>query len=191
MKSLEELKNYIFYEKPYNQDSIICNQKNDDAAIFVHQYKWYAEGYRYPVYETISTSTKKKENLYETAYYFSPEEQEKLYDEPNENLRAQLSSSGYAKMGNKSNKNIEAGKIHVSGQIEFSDKVSITIDSPVSAKADLAIYTSNGILIDKKNDLTIQKGKSHHTFNISPCRSDVFIVTCNVNGNIFSKKIEQ
>lgn len=190
VKSLEELENYVFYENPYNKDSIICNQKND-AVIFVHQYKWYAEGYRYPVYETISTSIKEKENLYKTAYYFPPEEQEKLYDEPNENLRAQLSSSGYAKMGSKNNKNVEAGKIYVSGQIEFSNKVSITIDSPVSAKADLAIYTSNGILIDKKNDLAISKGKSHHIFNISPCRSDVFIVTCNVNGNIFSKKIEQ
>lgn len=60
IKSLDELANYVFNEKPYDKDSIIYNQKNDDAIITVHQYQWYADGYRYPIYESISTSTSKK-----------------------------------------------------------------------------------------------------------------------------------
>lgn len=191
IKSLDELTNYVFSDKPYNKDSIVNHQKDDDAIIIVHQYKWYADGYRYPIYESISTSTKKKEKLYETAYYISPKEQENVYDEPNEKLRAQLSSSEFTKMeiGNNSARGSEA--IKVSGQTKNSNNASIIIESPVSTKADLAIYTSNGILIDKKNDISIPRGKSIYTFNISQHQSNVYIVTCKINGNIISQKIEK
>lgn len=190
IKSLDELTNYVFTDKPYNKDSIINHQKDDDAIIIVHQYKWYADGYRYPIYESVSTSTKEKENLYETAYYISPEEQEKLYDEPNEKLRAQLSSSEFTNMEIGNNSTREAEAINVSGQTRNSNNAYITIDSPVATKADLAIYTSNGILIGKKKNIPIHRGKSIYTFNISQHHSNVYIVTCYINGNTIFQKIE-
>lgn len=189
IKSLDELANYVFNEKPYDKDSIIYNQKNDDEIITVHQYKWYADGYRYPIYESISTSTSKKGALYKTAYYISPAEQEKQYDEPNERLRAQHSSYDFTKMGNDSNSTRGTETISISGQTKNSNNATITIDSPISTKADLTIYTSNGILVDKKSNISITRGKSNYTFNISQHQSDVYIITCNINGNTISQKI--
>lgn len=164
-------------------------KKNDDAIITVHQYQWYADGYRYPIYESISTSTSKKEALYKTAYYISPAEQEKQYDEPNERLRAQHSSYDFTKMGNDSNSTRRTETISISGQTKNSNNAAITIDSPISTKADLTIYTSNGILVDKKSNISITRGKSNYTFNISQHQSDVYIITCNINGNTISQKI--
>ena len=131
IKSLDELTNYVFNDKPYNQDSIIYNQTNDDTIITVHHYKWYADGYRYPIYECISTSTSQKENLYKTAYYISPAEQEKLYDEPNEKLRAQSFSYDFTKIGSDSNSTRGTETISISGQTKNSNNAAITIDSPV------------------------------------------------------------
>lgn len=151
IKSLEQLENYVLKNDTFGEDSIIQYKERDDAIIIVHQYKWYAEGYRYPIYETITTSTNDKEKLYETAYYFSLKEQEQLYDEPNEKLRLQLASSKYEEKGNGNKTRGEEG-INISGKIEGHSNVSITIDSPVSAQADMAVYTSNGILVYRKNN---------------------------------------
>lgn len=87
----DELKEYICSRHPMSNDSIMAyvpNHSNDSQHS--ETYKWYAEGYRYPILEEIIYG---KEDKKCTAYYYAPEDQEQLYDVENENIRAIYSQS--------------------------------------------------------------------------------------------------
>ena len=51
-------------------------------------YKWYAEGFRYPIIEAFVYGKNENNGNNIVAYYFPPNEQKKLYDIENEKKRA-------------------------------------------------------------------------------------------------------
>lgn len=74
--------------QPFPEDSIKSYlAQNPEKTFVLDRYYWYAEGYRYPIFEAsaIRVANSKSEKL--IASYCSPEEQEKLYDSENENSR--------------------------------------------------------------------------------------------------------
>ena len=61
-----------------NCDSIEFHLKNDSIHMEVDTWRWYAEGYRYPIFETIKSITYKQEKAYEhfaTSFYYPLNEQ--------------------------------------------------------------------------------------------------------------------
>ena len=91
----KELKAYVDSMKPFNADSINLYLSADSFAIATEKYLWYAEGYRYPIIETIMSGIKGKSPQYMTAYYCPPQEQEYLLDEVNAELRKLQGIGGY------------------------------------------------------------------------------------------------
>lgn len=71
-------------------DSIEARLKRDTTALYAECWKWYARGYRYPVFESrrdrIMWAGKARDYSC-TSFYFPPRRQEELDDEPNERLR--------------------------------------------------------------------------------------------------------
>jgi len=57
-------------------------KKGESSSIQVEKYTWYAKGYRYPVFETVKTSTllsgKEESEHFTTAFYFPPQQQHLL-----------------------------------------------------------------------------------------------------------------
>lgn len=85
----KELIEYINNTHSLSNDSItalITNPENDSRHTEV--YKWYAEGFRYPIIEAFVYGKNENNGNNIVAYYFPPNEQEKLYDIENERKRA-------------------------------------------------------------------------------------------------------
>ena len=77
----KELIEYINNTHYLSNDSItalITNPENDSRHTEV--YKWYAEGFRYPIIEAFVYGKNENNGNNIVAYYFPPNEQEKLYD---------------------------------------------------------------------------------------------------------------
>lgn len=86
-----ELLDYINKTNPFPSDSIMsfvsnnCNDVRHDEV-----YKWYAAGYRYPIIEIKSYGYGETPCKTFVAYYCSPDEQNKLYDQENESIRKEI-----------------------------------------------------------------------------------------------------
>ena len=94
IKTKQQLQWYINHVAPYCTDSISAHLSQDSALVEINTYKWYVEGYRYPIFETITTGPKGCLPQYMTAYYYPPREQEDLaYDKENEDLRRELAEA--------------------------------------------------------------------------------------------------
>ena len=60
-----------------NRERILSHLQNDTVVLRVRRYRWYAEGYRYPVFETVQCETIRSGvpiAYYTTAFYYPPEE---------------------------------------------------------------------------------------------------------------------
>ena len=77
----------------------------------VDTYKWYAAGYRYPIFETVTTGNLRdngKLPYFSTAFYYPPTDHEYLdNDEENKKIQERLRSevSNNDENGNKDSKN--------------------------------------------------------------------------------------
>ena len=190
VRTIEALRDLVFINHPYNKDSIVTLQVSDESTIIVDQYKWYAEGYRYPIYETISTSVKGHHNLYSLAFYNAPKVQEKLYDTTNENIRHQKARlDSFISLENLKNENHSNG-LSIAGEVvKGKGCVSISLESDIATNMDLSIYTSNGMLIEKRTDIPVMRGKQCYSFDITSNNSDIYIVSYNINGTISAIKV--
>ncbi|MBR0166921.1 MAG: hypothetical protein IJQ13_08605 [Prevotella sp.] len=87
----------------FTTDSIIRYMTADTMLIREDIYRWYAEGYRYPVLEAKIVS-QNEENHSEEIFYYAPEIQEQLVlDEENRNTRARLAADNTRDEDNKKN----------------------------------------------------------------------------------------
>lgn len=62
----------------FNKDSIDFHLLTDSTYLQTDRYLWYADGYRYPVFETVETTTfayQKAAGSYQTAFFYTPEDQ--------------------------------------------------------------------------------------------------------------------
>lgn len=86
-----ELLYYINKTNPFTADSIMsfvsnnCNDIRHDEV-----YKWYAAGYRYPIIEIKSYGYGETPCKTFVAYYCSPDEQNKLFDQEYESIRKEI-----------------------------------------------------------------------------------------------------
>lgn len=80
---------------PYVADSINYYMTADTALIRMDIYRWYADGYRYPIMETRVRSNARTETIYSSlSYFYPPSEQLTLsYDPDNEEIRTNLYGS--------------------------------------------------------------------------------------------------
>ena len=125
----------------FTVDSIIRHMATDTMMVKEDIYRWYADGYRYPVLEAKAISYCGKA-ITEEVYYCSPEMQEMIgLDEENKNTRARLveeNSSG-------SSKNADTGnfKYEIS-QDESSGTVTINYSAGSSIKVEAILANSLG-----------------------------------------------
>lgn len=76
-------------------DSIHHRLANDSVLLSVETYRWYARGYRYPIFETVKSITDKQgeeRKFFDVAFFYPP--QEHYVNEENENNEENKSNEG-------------------------------------------------------------------------------------------------
>ena len=130
----KELIEYINKTHYLSNDSIITLTANHDNA-FRHTevYKWYAEGFRYPVIEAFVYGKKENGDTNTIAYYYPPDEQEMLYDTDNERRRTSFRNGGNAPCS-KYDESDSTGGLSNNGSLPYTiedDKNSFIIHTSV------------------------------------------------------------
>ncbi len=123
-------------------DSINYRLRADSAVLLIDTYKWYAAGYRYPVFETVSTRSSPasaKNECFTTAFYSPPEKQ--LYlrtDEKNDSLLSELREKDkLQERARQSGNNLEGSVVN--DNIEFTYNF---YPNPVESQLNFEYYLS-------------------------------------------------
>jgi hypothetical protein len=71
-----------------SSDSINGRLANDSVIFVVETFRWYEQGYRYPIFETVRSweqhqGKRKRHEFLATAFFYPPQEQYYLYDDAN------------------------------------------------------------------------------------------------------------
>ena len=169
----------------FTTDSIIRHMATDTTLIKEDIYRWYADGYRYPVLEATIVS-RNKQQLSGEIFYYAPEEQELLVlDEENKKTRERLAATGTEKEDG-----IDSGDAderdftyHVS-QDEGSETINISYSSEQSGKVTALLVNSQGYVFRQ----TSQSDGSPLRLSYSGLRPGQYIIGINTGTHQFAEK---
>ena len=181
-----QLKNYIGSVCVFSDDSIRRYVETDSAAVKTDKYQWYAKGYRYPVYETVTTSLCGGRPVMMAAYYCSPQVQEAIYDKENEVLREQADGVGETgDIHDKDGGNIRDLKIKVDGG-------NVYVEGVAEQKANVkALVCDVSGIVFKQGNANCDVGESFSIFlDCSGLRSGEYVLYIEVNGQMASQKVK-
>lgn len=186
IKSEKDLSVYVDSICKYNNDSIRHRLYNDIVPVEQDIYRWYAEGYRYPILETIITGFLGKNPKYIAAYYYPPEGQEKLDDEENKEIRKNIASDKISKVGEYKNGN----DILLDYSVSVNGK-NITIDCTLEENATIKALVCDvrGIVYKSTSDIHVEKGFYSTTIDCGSLRNGNYVLYLNVNGDVYHNKV--
>lgn len=193
-------------EAVFSPDSIDYYLQTDTAVLKIDTYKWYAAGYRYPIFETVSTEglpNGAKSDVFSTAFYFSPENHTYLKsDKKNTSLQEELLEKEEQQKKNANNKT-ESADNNVEGSI-INDDIEFTYNyypNPVEfqlnfeyylskdAKVSFAIYNISGLMVYQSPIKSLRAGTHSQTIDMGYCSRGEYVLTVLVNNKPFSEKI--
>ena len=177
----------------YTPDSILQRLAVDSNIVETNIYRWYGQKYRYPIYETFESHVKGNNVGFKTAYYCSPQSQQSLSSNDNEELKASSDREKTRAIF----KNRQSAAKHMLSDGTFIDySVSVTPDNKVNigvycsseANVNCSIHTIDGIMVCQQSF----NGPSKKTYNIclplSSHSHGIYILNISVNGQQFSEK---
>lgn len=162
----------------------------------IDTYRWYAEGYRYPVFETIETfniTDSLSESIFTTSFFYPPQEHYYLSDD-DANL-AVLDS-----IWNEGNKKpvVDPNKPNLTVNINFSYnfypnpvKSTLYIEFLLEESGDMTItlYDLQGRVAKTFPKERYLSGMHSKTLDCANLSNGTYILTFNVNGQIVNEKI--
>ena len=121
---------------------------NDTANIREDIYRWYAEGYRYPVLEATVVSSG-DEKLSEEMFYCAPDTEDQLaLDEENKQIRSRLSADDGYNSANATGSH-DQGSPHFSYQFsqnEEGQSVTVSYTAPSYIKVSALLTNNQGVV---------------------------------------------
>ena len=180
----------------FTVDSIVRLLVPDTAKVREDVYRWYAEGYRYPILEAKSLSYCDS-LLMEEMYYCPPDMQRTLaYDEENEQIRTRLAEEERAGWLASSSDN-DANNAQSRGKNGFTyglsqDDVSglVTIHYATNHDTQMTALVANGLgYAYRRADQPCAAGSGQTTIDCSGLRRGQYIIYINVDGERYAEKI--
>lgn len=195
----EELRFFVDSIAPFTDDSIRYKLAKDSIMKVTNIYRWYAAGYRYPIIECINVSPKNSEAYKTDAYYCSPDEQEHIEDEENEQIRLLLTaidtcSDKWENSDNRINQDFSSNQQNTSTLQNVSIAVNgmtltIRYDLMVDANVNALVCDISGIVY-RQGSLSGTAGESKmSSINCSGLRRGQYVLFLNVDGQIYSYTI--
>ena len=187
----------MLYKIPaFTVDSIVKHLAPDTAKVREDIYRWYAEGYRYPILEA-QTLTYLDTLLTEEMYYCPPEIQEQLpLDEENKQIRARIVEEELARWqpslspdhGQNPQRRGKDGFTYEISQPDGNDVVTIHYDTDHDVRVTALI--SNGLgYIYRRADQSCPTGTGQFSLNCTGLRNGQYIIYINVDGNQYAEKV--
>ena len=136
-------------------DSIEYRLANDTLLLGVETCRWYAKGYRYPIFETVKSITDKsgeEQNWFDTAFFYPPDEHSYLEDDE-ENL-ALLEEE----LDDPQNADPWAGLTYNFYPNPVADNLSIEIYMPKSGQVRMQLTSRTGLTAWMKDFGTWDEG---------------------------------
>lgn len=154
------------------------------------RYQWYARGYRYPIFETISISYYDNMDLVsckQTAYRYLPDMQRQLEDEENEEL---LNDDNNNSDGSNNNNNNYDNSDIIHYNISVSGGTAhLTYDLSQDANITILVCNYMGCTF-KHMSFKATSGEGLETdIDCSGLSPDIYVLYINVNGKIYNEKI--
>ena len=173
-------------ERVPSTDSINYRLANDTVLLEVETYRWYAAGYRYPVFETVKSITKKRgkeREIYNTAFFYPP--QAHYYLEDDEENQKIIETQNHGKKDNP----LTEGKYNV-----FPNPVSTTLEVeifiPVGAKIKIQVRSvANKSVYINENKGKFAAGSHRFQFNVSKLPQGFYIVNIWADNYLFTETI--
>ena len=179
----------------FTVDSIIRHLAPDTAKVREDIYRWYAEGYRYPILEAKSLSFCDS-LLTEEMYYCPPDMQRTLaYDEDNKQIRTRLAEEERARWlasspDEDSNPKSRGknGFTYNLTQDDNSDQVTINYSTDHVTKMTALVTNALGYVY-RRTDQSCAVGNGQATIDCSGLRRGQYILYINVDGEQYAEKV--
>lgn len=190
-------------------DSIQTHLNADSVVLMVDTYKWYVSGYRYPIFETVSTGSYRdngKTTYFGTAFFYPPQvhgylaKDEKNQQVQNEILAADMlatrSAQGNTLVQNTNTQNENASI--ATNTIEFTYNIypnpvenQLTFEFLIDKDATVSygLYNIMGSLIYQQRSRKLQAGAYDDQIDMSRLMRGEYILRMKVNEKVYGEKI--
>ena len=178
----------------FTVDSIVRHLSPDTAKVREDEYRWYAEGYRYPILEAKTTSYCDSMMTAEM-YYCPPEMQRTLaYDEENEAIRARVAEEEQARLwgsgsGDPANsRGNDSGFRYDISQDDGSGQISINYAAGHDVRVVALVANSQGYVY-KRAEQYCPAGSGHIPLDCTGLRKGQYIIYINADGDKYAEKV--
>lgn len=171
---------------------------NDSVTLMVDIYKWYAAGYRYPIFETVTTGNlrdKSKTPYFSTAFYYPPTDHEYLgNDEENKKIQKRLSKEDLNNRGNENKHSKNPMLDDLAFRYNFYPnpvQTTLLVEYYISKEAMICyeLYNLSGMLIYRTNPEKMQGGTHEYQIDMRQHAEGTYILRVRVNETTYSEKI--
>ncbi len=183
-------------------DSIDYHLNNDSVYMQVETYRWYADGYRYPIFETVESITFKDDKPlkhFSTAFLYTPEKHSYLNDDPTNLARleeiekADKNNHDKPSGGNNSypnGNNPDNVPIYYNAYIaNGSNKISIEYNLKQTAEVTIALYDMQGRLLVSYPKTTHSSGFYQEAISLDGFQLGGYLLRIVVNDQVYGEKI--
>lgn len=140
----------------------------------VKNYKWYSEGYRYPIFETIQTSViedGKEDVNFETAFFFPPQEHYYLETDPENKTIVESKKNG------KKDDPLKGSKFNAFPN-PMTTALNVEVFIPAEAKIKIQVRSvAHSKVYINENKGKFSKGTHHFQFDVSKLPFGYYLVS--------------
>lgn len=175
----------------HSSDSILYHLNNDSISWRLNIYKWYTDGYRYPIFETVKTEILHYNRVYDhfnRSYYYPITEQD-CYSDNDIGDESRWRQQINEKQNIQSCKSNNNSNISYNFYMDNNRILSFEIFSQINSLIEISLCTVSGYSLlynsQQINNYSIHK----QSIDLSSYPSGVYILTLVHDGNTYVEKI--
>ena len=170
----------------FTVDSIVTHMIPDSAKVREDIYRWYAEGYRYPVLEA-TTLHVGSTALSKEVFYFAPEMQEQLaLDEENKRIRKQTEEQQDTWNQGGNGSKTPQSPISISDVAVHGQTARVTFDLTEDADIKGLVCTISGMVLRQQSQHFGANTNCQMELDCSGLRKGEYVLYLNTNGHVTS-----
>ena len=171
----------------FTVDSIVTYLNPDTAKIREDIYRWYAEGYRYPVLEATTLSFGNT-SLSQEIYYFPPEMQKQLgLDEENKQIRKQMEEQQDAWIQGDNGSKTPFSPISISDVVVHGQMATATFDLVEDADVKGLVCTLSGMVLRQQSKHFVAGANRQLNMNCNSLGKGKYVLYLNAHGHVTSE----
>lgn len=180
----------------YNTDSIHQHLLSDTALIRTDICRWYASGYRYPIFETRQRFDSSGEHVLSAlAYYFPPSEQVSLRNDPeNEQTRTRSCDEPY-RQGDPTPQQLfsdPSDRLLPKPHLKLSpdgQEITLYYSIPQESLVSYRLYSLDGYLLKECLPQTQEAGSYHDRIPLLGHNYAVYLLNFHINNDYLNEKL--